>query len=120
MRISRMEMMRVSNWNPKRFDGEIITAGMDRLEKAAEVIASGARQRVPVASGKLKNSIRVTRLKDDPRRNIRIYAGNRKKDGPYYAHMVEYGTVKMKAKPFLRPALNAAKPQIQSILRNGE
>jgi HK97 gp10 family phage protein len=34
--------------------------------------------------------------------------------------MVEFGTVKMKAKPFLRPALNAAKPQIQSILRNGE
>ena len=32
--------MRVSNWSPQKFDGEIITAGMDRLEKAAEVIAS--------------------------------------------------------------------------------
>ncbi|HPV49840.1 MAG TPA: HK97 gp10 family phage protein [Smithellaceae bacterium] len=112
--------MRVSNWNPQKFDGEIMTAGMDRLEKAAQVIASGARQRVPIDSGKLKNSIRVTRLKGDTRRNIRVYAGNRTKGGAYYAHMVEYGTVKMKAKPFLRPALNAAKSQIQGILRGGE
>ena len=112
--------MRVSNWSPQKFDGEIITAGMDRLEKAAEVIASGARQRDRVASGKLKNSIRVTRLKGDPRRNIRVYAGNRTKGGAYYAHMVEYGTAKMNAKPFLRPALNAAKSQIQDILRGGE
>lgn len=112
--------MRVSNWSPQKFDGGIITAGMDRLEKAAEVIASGARQRVRVASGKLKNSIRVTRLKGDSRRNIRVYAGNRTKGGAYYAHMVEYGTAKMNAKPFLRPALNAAKSQIQDILRGGE
>jgi len=112
--------MRVSGWNPQKFDGEIITAGMDRLEKAAEVVANDARRRVPVASGKLKSSIRVVRLKGDTRRNIRVYAGNRTKGGAYYAHMVERGTVKMKAKPFLRPALNASKAQIQSILRNGE
>jgi hypothetical protein len=33
--------------------------------------------------------------------------------------MVEKGTVKMKAKPFLRPALNASKGQIMSIMENG-
>ncbi len=112
--------MRVSNWRPQKFDGEIITAGMDRLEKAAEVVAADARRRVPVLSGKLKDTIRVTRLKGDPRRNIRIYAGNRIKGGAFYAHMVEYGTAKMKARPFLRPALNASKSVIQGILRNGE
>lgn len=112
--------MRVSNWNPKRFDGEIITAGMDRLEKAAEVIASGARKRIHSISGNLKTSVRVTRLKDDTRRNVRVYAGTSASDFANYAYYVEYGTEKMKAKPFLRPALNAAKPQIQSILRNGE
>jgi len=112
--------MRVSGWNPQKFDGEIITAGMDRLERAAEVVATDARRRVPVDSGKLKSSIRVTRLHGDTRRNVRVYAGNRTKGGAYYAHMVECGTVKMRAKPFLRPALNASKSQIQSILRNGE
>jgi hypothetical protein len=33
--------------------------------------------------------------------------------------MVEYGTVKMKAKPFLRPALNQAKSVIMGIMENG-
>jgi HK97 gp10 family phage protein len=122
--------MRVSNWNPKRFDGEIIAAGMDRLEQAAEVIAEEARRRVPVGTsrpgkkggkawtareaGALKRSIRVVRLRNDERRNIRVYAGNRE---VYYARFVEYGTVKMKAKPYLRPALNASKSRIQGLLR---
>jgi HK97 gp10 family phage protein len=101
---------------------------MDRLERAAEVVADAARQRVPVLTGTLKDTIRVTRLTGDPRRNIRIYAGSRIKGGSmkkgaergaFYAHMVEYGTVKMRARPFLRPALNASKSTIQSILREG-
>ncbi len=156
--------MRVSNWNPRKFDGEIITASMDLLEQAAEVIAEDARRRVPVGksrakykryretiyfkqlrtqtgrfsgsiitkgdlvdypggsgkdwtareAGALKKTIRVVRLKGDTRRNVRVYAGNRE---VYYARFVEYGTVKMKAKPFLRPALNASKAKIQTILR---
>jgi len=112
--------MRVSNWKPQQFDGEIMTASMDRLEKAAEVVANEARRRVPVRSGKLKDTIRVVRLRDSDARNVRIYAGNRKKGGAYYAHIVERGSVKMRAKPFLRPALNASKKMIQSILRGGE
>ncbi len=122
--------MRVSNWNPQRFDGEIMSAGMDRLEKAAGIIAEDARRRVPVGksvigkgkwssreSGALKRSIRVVRLRDSKARNIRIYAGNRE---VYYARWVEYGTVKMKARPFLRPALNVSKSKIQNILRGSE
>jgi HK97 gp10 family phage protein len=122
--------MRVSNWRPQKFDGEIITASMDRLERAAEVIAEGARQRVPVGvnvpkgkgkwsgrdAGTLKRSIRVVRLHGDTRRNIRIYAGSKI---AFYARFVEYGTIKMSARPFLRPALNASKSTIQSILRDG-
>ncbi len=92
---------------------------MDRLEKAGEIIAADARRRVPVDTGRLKDSIRVTRLKGDPKQNIRVYAGNRLKGGPFYAHMVEYGTVKMRARPFLRPALNGSKAQIKQIMENG-
>jgi len=126
--------MRVSNWNPQKFDGEIMTAAMDRLENAAKVVADAARSRVRVGTiartgkpngkewkdrqpGTLKKSIRVVRLKDDKRRNVRVYAGNYQ---AFYARFVEYGTAKTKAKPFLRPALNASKAAIQGILRNGE
>jgi len=39
--------------------------------------------------------------------------------GAFYAHIVEYGSVKMKAKPFLRPALNASKGGIMDKMENG-
>ena len=122
--------MRVSNWTPQKFDGEIIASSMDRLQVAGELIAERARQKVPVGidvpkgkgkwsgweAGALKKSIRVVRLHGDPKRNVRVYSGNRE---VFYARFVEYGTVKMRARPYLRPALNSSKEAIQSILREG-
>ena len=106
-------------WNPEQVTAEIEKKAMDRLERAGEIVGEKARQLVPVDTGKLKATIRVARLKGDPKQNIRVYAGNRLKGGAFYAHMVEKGTVKMKAKPFLRPALNASKGQIMAIMENG-
>jgi len=97
---------------------------MDRLQTIAEHVASDARSRVPVGkdipqgrgkwskreAGALKKSIRVVRLHGDPKMNVRVYAGNR---DVFYALWVERGTVKMKARPFLRPALNAAKRELK-------
>ncbi len=111
--------MRVE-WHPEAITAEIEKTAMDRLESAGEMIATSARQKVPVDTGRLKDSIRVTRLKGDPKMNIRVYAGNRLKGGPFYAHMVEYGTVKMAAKPFLRPALNEIKGAVKGIVENGQ
>ena len=112
--------MRIEGWHPEVITEEIEKKAMDRLARAGEIVAARARQKVPVQSGKLRDSIRVTRLKDDPKLNIRVYAGSRQKGGAFYAHMVEYGTVKMAAKPFLRPALNEAKGQIKGIVENGQ
>jgi HK97 gp10 family phage protein len=103
-------------WHPEELTAAVEKHMMDRLEVAGERIAIRARQLVPVASGKLKDTIRVVRLKGDPKQNIRVYAGNRIKGGAFYAGFVEYGTVKMKAKPYLRPALNGIKGQIESII----
>ena len=111
--------MRVENWYPEKITAEIEKKAMDRLEKAAEIVANVARGKVPVLTGKLKDTIRVRRLKGDTKQNVRVYAGNRLKGGAFYAHMVEFGTVKMKAKPFLRPALNQSKAAIKSIVENG-
>jgi len=121
--------MRVENWYPEKITAEIEKKAMDRLEKAAESVASRARGLVPVGkdvagkgkwskreAGALKKSIRVVRLKGDPKMNVRVYAGNR---DVFYARFVEYGTVKMKARPFLRPALNASKASIKATVENG-
>ena len=112
--------MRIANWHPEVITADVEKKAMDRLEKAGELVADRARQKVPVLSGKLRDSIRVTRLKGDPKQNIRVYAGSRQKGGAFYAHMVEYGTVKMPAKPFLRPALNECKGRIRGIVQNGK
>jgi HK97 gp10 family phage protein len=110
---------RVENWAPGKITAELEKTAMDRLYKAGEEVADIARRLVPVQTGKLRDSIRVTRLRGDPKLNIRVYAGSREKGGAFYAHMVEYGTVKMRAKPFLRPALNQLKGQIQEIMEKG-
>jgi HK97 gp10 family phage protein len=48
--------------------------------------------------------------------NIRVYAGSKE---VFYARFVEYGTAKMKARPYLRPALNEIKSSIIGIMESG-
>ena len=108
-----------------------------RLEKAGEVVAARARQKfplgappsiigrkskkswIPISKGDLLKSIRTKRLDGDPKLNIRVYAGGRWKGAPFYAHMIEYGTIKMGARPFMRPAINGSKSAVMSIMENG-
>jgi len=71
------------DWHPEQVTAEIEKRAMDRLQKAGEMVAELARQKVPVQTGKLKDSIRVVRLKDDSKLNIRVYAGNRQKGGAF-------------------------------------
>lgn len=128
--------MRVSNWNPQKYDGEFVNAALDRLETAAEIVATNARARVPVGTisrpiykrgpyageawtardaGALKKTIRVVRKHEvgavvAESRNVRVYCGNFLR---YYAKIVEF------TQPFLRPALNASKGEIRRILQGG-
>ena len=129
--------MRVENWHPEVITAEIEKTAMDRLEKAGELVAAKARAKVPVGTitrprrgapwterrpGTLRDSIRVRRLKDDPKLNIWVIGGSIRshtKLTAYYAHMVEFGTVNMPANPFMRPALNEARASIMTIMENG-
>lgn len=85
--------------------------------KAAEQVAADARRLVPVNSGELQASIRAVKSKFKDGGAI-IMAGSKK---AFYAHMVEYGTVKKSARPFLRPALkknkNKTKKTIEEAVR---
>ena len=60
------------------------------------------------APGDLKGTIRRVTKPARPG-NIRVYAGSFKID---WAHMVEYGTMKFPAHPFLRPTFNGIKNSI--------
>ncbi|MDD5406010.1 MAG: HK97 gp10 family phage protein [Sulfurovaceae bacterium] len=92
---------------------------------AAQVVADEAKQNVPVDTGLLKKSIGVAQAKksDTKLGHVKFYAvakskirgtsqidvGGQKgklkyKIHAWYAHMVEFGTSKMAAIPFMRPA----------------
>ena len=130
--------MRVSNWRPSQYDGEFISASMERLKAAAEVVAESARQRCPVGKisrpvyksgkyagrvwtartpGALKKTIRVVEKYQQfsaevaQFRNVRVYAGNYI---TFYAKIVEYA-----GKAFMRPALNSNRAKIRNILEHG-
>ncbi len=107
---------------------------MDRLAEVGERVAERAKQIAPVGvdipkgpgkwsgrrAGALRDSIRMVRLKDDPKLNIRVYAGNTE---VFYARFVEYGVHTSKGKfwkkPYLRPAFNQVKGLAKNILSEG-
>ena len=132
-------MGRIAFWDVKPLNKEIMRNGMKRLRKAGEVVKIRARSKCPVGTlsrpmytkgryagqfwtardaGALRKSIRVvekhgveeggyTKVKN---LNIRTYAGTAK---VWYAQIVEFKD------PYLRPALNASKARILSIMQNG-
>lgn len=83
------------------------------LARFGILVQNGARQRCPVDTGRLRASIMST-----PGRDSR---------GPYvdigtnveYAPFVEYGTMRTRAQPFLRPALMDAAQRWSSTMRQG-
>lgn len=138
--------MRVSNWNPQAYDGEIMGASMERLRAAAEVVAEKTRTNLrgiirhetsrPVykkgpyagepwtarTAGALLKTVRVVEKTEKNATliyqigNIRVYCGNFL---VYYALAFEYAASSKRGKAFLRPALNSSKETIKSILENG-
>lgn len=66
--------------------------------------------------GQLRDTIRRVNTRKASG-NIRVYAGSFK---VYYAHFVERGTIKMAAKPFLRPAFNSQKKNALKIIKHGK
>lgn len=115
--------------------GEKVLVGATRA--AAQVIAIEARQNAPEDSGLLKKSIGVAKAKakDTKPGHIKFYVVPKSKvqgtakvsvNGQkgkmryklhsWYAHFVEFGTSKMPAKPFLRPAFeNSAASSVDAF-----
>lgn len=75
------------------------------LKRKAIQVQRGAKQRCPVDTGRLRASI-TEALGEDGRGLVARIGTNVE-----YARHVEFGTVRMRAKPFLRPALDAVKGQ---------
>lgn len=104
------------------------------MKKGAQLLADVTKEKTPVDTGALRDSIAVKLKKVSNVETQAIMGSHEKeKDGVYYAHMVEYGgkyVIKargldkgkkkgrviaagsIKAQPFMRPAFDSSKDQV--------
>ena len=102
--------------------GEIKTAVYKALRRGTDMIRGEAKRRAPIDTGRLRFSITARTWEEnltgvvycDYPKNTK----NSKKTGKprYYAPFVEYGTRKIAARPFLKPALRAKKKQALELV----
>lgn len=79
---------------------------LDAVAKAgAERVEQGAKSRVPVATGKLRNAIHTER------EGVGEYAVIAGDGDVFYGHIVEHGGAHTAARPFLIPAAEEARAE---------
>jgi HK97 gp10 family phage protein len=109
----------------RRLVDEIPKAVRAELEQAmlesATVIVAGAKLRVPVDEGDVQDSIRQHGVKEGKRGGlyIAITAGDRTTEADTWqvARLLEFGTMKMAAQPYLLPAFRANRRRAKAKMR---
>ena len=93
--------------------GEQQTAFTDKLRdivmKPAKVIRDEAQDLVPVVTGTLKAGIFAAPINNKAGAIVGVHH-------VFYAPFVEYGTRRMRAHPFFRPAINATRPMAANMM----
>jgi HK97 gp10 family phage protein len=87
--------------------------------ESADRIVAGAKIRVPVDEGDLRDSIHRTDVREGKKGNlyIAITAGERTPNGYNTARIVEFGTVDTDPQPFLLPSYRANRKSAQRRMR---
>lgn len=80
-------------------------------QAAAQVFYDEAKVRVPVASGKLRDAIYQVQSKDNSTDKKAVYHISWNARKAPHGHLVEYGTSRAAAHPFIRPAYEARKKE---------
>ena len=81
------------------------------LKEAGDVVKESIQNETPRRTGKLKSSIEVSRVKTKGGiKQVEIGPGS---DG-YYGKFLEFGTVKMKANPFMSRGYEMSKSEAES------
>jgi HK97 gp10 family phage protein len=86
---------------------------------SADRIVAGARLRVPVESGELRDSIQRTEVREGRRGGlyVAISAGRPTEKGYNTARIVEFGTMDTPAQPFLLPAFRLTRRSARTRMR---
>lgn len=105
------ELQKALSELPDKIERNIVRSA---LRAAAKVTADEAKRQVPVKSGKLRDSIRVTTKIVNGRPTASVRVGGNKKGQPFYAHLVEFGAKAHFIKPKRAKSLFVA-----GVLRDG-
>lgn len=81
-------------------------------ERGAELVADGARERVPVRTGRLHDAIHVEEAEQEG--EFVVLGGDNE---AWYGHLVEFGTAHSTAHPFMVPAAEAVSGELNAIGR---
>lgn len=90
--------------------------------KAGMVLRDRAKANAPFRTGKLRNAIfAAPGNPDKPNVLVGVSRSKRKTGAPPAPHgiLIEYGTSKMQARPFFRPAITETKGQMAEIIITG-
>lgn len=89
------------------------------LDEGSALLERDVEHRIPVRTGKLKNTLRRKVNKMSARVSVgdssTVETWNRGGASKQLAVLLEYGTAKMPAQPFMRPALDNSKRGIEAI-----
>jgi HK97 gp10 family phage protein len=89
--------------------------------ESADLIVRGAKLRVPVDEGDVQDSIRQHGVREGKRGGLYVAmtAGDRSTEADTYqvARLLEFGTMKMPAQPYLLPAFRANRRRAKTRMR---
>lgn len=133
--------MKVSHWDFTDANKMVMESSLERIRKAAEVIADETRRRCPVGTtnrpiakkgqhagqpwtardaGRLKDSIRVTEKEQKWGFALTTFGMTHGMVRVYVGHYLAwYAWIVEYYKPFLRPALDSTRDRVRDILENG-
>jgi HK97 gp10 family phage protein len=108
----------------RRMEPEVRASVAAAVLEGAEEIRDEAKRRVPTDTGSLRDYIQVVRGASSDRLSWRVGVpvpktrrGKPKRQWPFYAIFIEFGTVRMRARPFLFPAFEARKRAVFARIR---
>lgn len=115
---------------PKRLERRVLNSA---LMSGARLMVRDAKQRVPVATGELRRNIRARPDRPRDGHTATVIVGVRKlskaqlfklrkkrinTSDPFYWRFVEFGTSRMAARPFLRPAFESQKVGAVAVIKD--
>lgn len=93
----------------------------DLISECAEIVFREADARVPIMTGKARNTLRIEVGKNNKGvfyANVVVGNGTGKAD-PFYVSFNELGTSRQPPRPFMRPSLDKSKTKIRRHLIEG-